>query len=141
MGTPEYRALSVQDVSIRGVAYDMERDHFEGDDALKVYERVQKFVERARRGEGPALLEISTYRFRGHSMSDPAKYRSKEEVDTYKRRDPLRRAARGLELSGVEEKELARMEAEVKEIVRDALEFAENSEAPPASNLYTDVYV
>ncbi len=141
MGTPEYRALSVQDVSIRAVAYDMARDHFEGDDVLKVYNHVNEFVERARRGEGPALLEISTYRFRGHSMSDPAKYRSKEEVEIYKKRDPLTRTARELELSGVPEKEMSRMEAEAREIVRESLEFAENSEAPPASYLYTDVLV
>lgn len=141
MGTPEYRALSVQDVSIRAVAYDMARDKFEGDDVLKVYNHVNEFVERARRGEGPALLEISTYRFRGHSMSDPAKYRSKEEVEIYKKRDPLTRTARELELSGVPEKELSRMEAEAKETVREALEFAENSEPPPASYLYTDVLV
>lgn len=141
MGTPEYRALSVQDVSIRAVAYDMARDHFEGDDVLKVYDHVNQFVERARRGEGPALLEISTYRFRGHSMSDPAKYRSKDEVEIYKRRDPLNRAAKELEMSGVPEKELSRMESEARETVKAALEFAENCEPPPPSYLYTDVLV
>ena len=141
MGTPEYRALATEDVSIRAVAYDMKRDHFVGDDVLKVQERVTEFVEMARRGEGPSLLEISTYRFRGHSMSDPAKYRTKEEVEIYKRRDPLRRAGQILGLSGVAEKELSRMESEVKEKVAEALEFAEKSDRPPPADLFTDVLI
>ena len=141
MGTPEYRALSVSDVSIRGVAYNMPRDRFEGNDVLMVKDRVQEFVNRARKGEGPALLEISTYRFRGHSMSDPAKYRTKDEVEEYKRRDALTRTKLTLELSGVEEKEMARMESEVKQIVDDAVMFAENSDMPPPGDLYTDVFV
>lgn len=141
MGTPEYRALASHDVSIRAVAYDMARAHFEGDDVHKVEERVREFAERARRGEGPALLEISTYRFRGHSMSDPAKYRTKEEVEVYRRRDPLVRAQHVLSLSGVPEKEMARLESEIKAIVDDAVDFAEKSEFPPGSDLFTDVYV
>ena len=101
MGTPEYRSLSVADVSIRAVAYDMARDHFSGGDVLDVERKVKQYVDAARAGEGPALLEISTYRFRGHSMSDPAKYRTKDEVETYKKMDPLRRAYDTLMESGV----------------------------------------
>lgn len=141
MGTPEYRALACADVSIRAVAYDMARGHFEGDDVLKVEEMVKGFADRARRGEGPALLEISTYRFRGHSMSDPAKYRTKDEVDIYRKRDPLLRAQHVLNLSGVAEKDMARIESEVKQIVDDSVEFADTSEFPPPSELFTDVYV
>jgi pyruvate dehydrogenase E1 component alpha subunit len=140
MGTPEYRALSVQDVSIRAVAYNMERDKFDGDDVLYVYKKMQTYIEKARSGEGPSLIEISTYRFRGHSMSDPAKYRSPEEVEIWKRRDPLIRARKMLEFNGVEEKEFARIESEVRGIVEDALKFAEESPEPPPSELYTDVY-
>jgi pyruvate dehydrogenase E1 component alpha subunit len=140
MGTPEYRALSVPDVSIRAVAYNMERDKFDGDDVLYVYKKTQTYIEKARSGEGPSLIEISTYRFRGHSMSDPAKYRSPEEVEIWKRRDPLIRARKMLEFNGVEEKEFARIESEVRGIVEDALKFAEESPEPPQSELYTDVY-
>jgi len=140
MGTPEYRALSVPDVSIRAVAYNMERDKFDGDDVLYVYKKMQTYIEKARSGEGPSLIEISTYRFRGHSMSDPAKYRSPEEVEIWKRRDPLIRARKMLEFNGVEEKEFARIESEVRGIVEDALKFAEESPEPPPSELYTDVY-
>lgn len=139
MGTPEYRALSVSDVSIRAVAYNMFRDHFEGDDVLKVRERVQEFVNKARRGEGPSLLEISTYRFRGHSMSDPAKYRTREEVEIYKQRDPLGRAEHILLKSGFPEKDMARMAAEIKEIVDHSVQFAENSARPAAAELYTHI--
>ncbi len=140
MGTPEYRSLSVADVSIRAVAYDMARDHFSGGDVLDVEQKVKKYVDAARAGEGPALLEISTYRFRGHSMSDPAKYRTKDEVETYKKMDPLRRAYDTLMESGIPEKDLARMESEVSHTLEQAMEFAEKSEAPPPSDLYTDVY-
>ncbi len=141
MGTPAYRALSVPDVSIRAVAYNMLRDKFDGDDVLFVYKKVKEYVERARNDEGPSLIEISTYRFRGHSMSDPAKYRSQEEVEIWKRRDPLIRAKKMLEFNGVNEKEFSRYESEVNGIVEDALKFAEESPEPPPSDLYTDVYV
>jgi len=102
---------------------------------------MQTYIEKARKGEGPSLIEISTYRFRGHSMSDPAKYRSTEEVEIWKRRDPLIRARKMLEFNGVEEKEFARIESEVRGIVEDALKFAEESPEPPPNELYTDVYV
>ncbi|MEM7183226.1 MAG: pyruvate dehydrogenase (acetyl-transferring) E1 component subunit alpha [Spirochaetota bacterium] len=141
MGTHEYRALSVKDVSIRATAYDMARDHIEGDEVRKVKQHVQVAVDRARRGEGPTLIEISTYRFRGHSMSDPAKYRPKEEVEEYKKRDPLQRASADLESAGVKEEELKKIEQEIKEIVAEAVDFAETSEEPPASWLYNHVYV
>jgi pyruvate dehydrogenase E1 component alpha subunit len=140
MGTPEYKALSVPDVSIRAVAYNMDRDLFDGDDALFVQKKVSEHVEKARRGDGPSLLEISTYRFRGHSMSDPAKYRTKEEVEIWKQRDAILRARRMLEFNGVAEKEFARIEAEIKDIVTASLKFAEESPEPPVSDLYADVY-
>lgn len=140
MGTPKYKALSVPDVSIRAVAYSMDRDLFDGDDALFVQKKVAEHVEKARSGGGPSLLEISTYRFRGHSMSDPAKYRTKEEVEIWKARDPLIRGRKMLEFNGVEEKEFARIEAEVKDVVASAVKFAEESPEPSPADLYTDVY-
>lgn len=140
MGTPIYRALSVSDVSIRAVAYNMDRDRFEGDDVLYVYKRILPYIEKARRGEGPSLIEISTYRFRGHSMSDPAKYRTPEEVEIWRKRDPISRARRMLEYNGVEEKEFARIEAEIQSIIEDAIRFSEESPEPSPYELYTDVY-
>ncbi|HMZ59832.1 MAG TPA: pyruvate dehydrogenase (acetyl-transferring) E1 component subunit alpha, partial [Leptospiraceae bacterium] len=131
MGTPEYRSLSVKDVSVRAYAYDIARDRIEGDEVRKVRDHVKVAVERARRGEGPTLIEISTYRFRGHSMSDPAKYRTKEEVDMYKQRDPLLRARADLIGGQVSEEELLKIEEEIEAVVNESVEFADSSPEPP----------
>ena len=141
MGTPLYRALSVSDVSIRAAAYDMERDSFEGGNILEVRDRVKKAVDRARKGEGPTLIEIQTYRFRGHSMSDPAKYRTKEEVDEYKKGDPLLKAREILLKEKVAESELKKIEDEVQKEVDASVKFAEESNEPPAAQLWNHVIV
>jgi pyruvate dehydrogenase E1 component alpha subunit len=140
MGTPEHRALTVKDVSIRAVAYNIARDRIEGDEVRKVRDHVKVAIERARRGEGPTLIEISTYRFRGHSMSDPAKYRTKEEVDSYKQKDPLQKALDDLKSVGVEENRLLSLEEEIHATVEASVNFAEKSEEPPLSWLYNHVY-
>lgn len=140
MGTPEYRALAVKDVSVRAYAYDMARDHIEGDEVRKVRDHVQVAVERARRGEGPTLIEVSTYRFRGHSMSDPAKYRTKEELEAYKKKDPLMRARQELELGGIKTEELDKMDLEIQNQIDEAYQFAETSPEPPLSQLHKYVY-
>jgi len=139
MGTPRYRALSTRNVSIRAVAYEMVRHNFYGDDVLKVEEVVRRYVERAREGKGPALLEINTYRFRGHSMSDPAKYRTQDEVEIFKKRDPLQRAHETLLTSGLKPELLKEMDTEAKSIAENSAEFAENSPAPAPVELFTDV--
>ncbi|WP_242935437.1 pyruvate dehydrogenase (acetyl-transferring) E1 component subunit alpha [Leptospira kobayashii] len=140
MGTPEYRALAVKDVSVRAYAYDMARDHIEGDEVRKVHDHVKVAVDRARRGEGPTLIEISTYRFRGHSMSDPAKYRTKEELDSYKKKDPLFRARTELISAGILEKDLDALDLSIQEEVDEAYQFADESPEPPLSQLYQSVY-
>lgn len=141
MGTPQYRALSVQDVSIRAVAYDIARDRIEGDEVIKVRDHIKVAVDRARRGEGPTLIEVSTYRFRGHSMSDPAKYRTKEELEEHKKRDPLMRAHADLIDLGITKDILDSMEVSVQKEVGKAVQFAEESEEPPLSQLYDNVLV
>ena len=140
MGTPEYRSLTVKDVSIRAVAYNIARDRIEGDEVRKVRDHVKVAVERARRGEGPTLIEVSTYRFRGHSMSDPAKYRTKEEVDEHKARDPLLRARQDIIDGGGKETDLENIEEEIMKIVEESVDFAEKSEEPPPAWLYNHVY-
>ncbi|HNF25575.1 MAG TPA: pyruvate dehydrogenase (acetyl-transferring) E1 component subunit alpha [Leptospiraceae bacterium] len=140
MGTPEYRSLSVKDVSVRAYAYDIARDRIEGDEVRKVRDHVKVAVERARRGEGPTLIEISTYRFRGHSMSDPAKYRTKEEVDMYKQRDPLLRARADLIGGQGSEEELLKIEEEIEAVVNESVEFADSSPEPPPAALWQHVY-
>jgi pyruvate dehydrogenase E1 component alpha subunit len=136
MGTPLYRSLSVDDVSVKALAYGMARDRFEGSDVLLVRDRVLAAVERARNESLPTLIEVQTYRFRGHSMADPQKYRTREEVEEYKRRDGVSLARRRLvEEFGVEESVLLRMEEEIESIVQDSVEFAEQSPAPDVAEL------
>jgi pyruvate dehydrogenase E1 component alpha subunit len=131
MGTPLERTLPAKDVTDKAPGYGMARDRFEGQDALVVKERIAQAVERARRGEGPTLIEIITYRFRGHSMSDPGKYRTPEEVEERKQKgDPLRIARERLLAGGAKEEELSRVEQEVEAEVAAALKFAD--ESPPA---------
>lgn len=139
MGTPQYRALSVKDVSIRAYAYDMARDRIEGDEVIRIRDHIKVAVDRARRGEGPTLIEVSTYRFRGHSMSDPAKYRTKEELDEYKKKDPLLRAHSDLLNLGISKSDLDKVDTDIQALVEEAVQFAESSEEPPLSWLYNHV--
>jgi pyruvate dehydrogenase E1 component alpha subunit len=141
MGTPESRSYTIKDVSIRATAYNIARDRIEGDEVRKVRDHIKVAVERARRGEGPTLVEVSTYRFRGHSMSDPAKYRTKEEVEQHKKDDPLFRARHDLIDGGHSESELDLLDEEIQKLVDESVDFAEKSEEPPLGWLYNHVYV
>jgi pyruvate dehydrogenase E1 component alpha subunit len=133
MGTPLYRSLAVEDVSLRALAHGMPRDRFDGDDVIKVKRRIGEAIERARTTQEPTLVEVVTYRFRGHSMSDPGLYRTKEEVEEWKRRDPLNRSRARLSELGMEEAKLEELEADVKAEIEDAVKFAEDS---PAADEY-----
>ena len=133
MGTPTYRSLAVEDVSLRALAHGMARDRFDGDDVIKVKRRVAEAVERARTTGEPTLVEVVTYRFRGHSMSDPGLYRTKDEVEEWKRRDPLNRSRAHLTELGMTEDQLVALEDDVKAEIADAVTFAEES---PAADEY-----
>jgi pyruvate dehydrogenase E1 component alpha subunit len=136
MGTPLYRSLSVEDVSMKALAFGMARDRFDGDDVLRVRARIAEAVERARETNEPTVVEVRTYRFRGHSMSDPGQYRTKEEVEEWKKRDPVALARRRLvEEAGAGEEELKVVEDKVRVEIEDAVRFAE--ESPPADR-YAD---
>jgi pyruvate dehydrogenase E1 component alpha subunit len=134
MGTPLYRSLAVEDVSLRALAHGMARDRFDGDDVVKVKRRIAEAVERARTTGEPTLVEVVTYRFRGHSMSDPGLYRTKDEVEEWKRRDPLNRARERLLQLGLPETELTALEDDVKAEIDDAVKFSE--ESPPADEYF-----
>jgi pyruvate dehydrogenase E1 component alpha subunit len=127
MGTPLYRSLAVEDVSLRALAHGMARDRFDGDDPVKVKRRIAEAVERARTTGEPTLVEVVTYRFRGHSMSDPGLYRTKEEVEEWRRRDPLGRTRERLLQLGLPESELTALEDDVKAEIDDSVQFAEDS--------------
>jgi len=132
MGTPLYRSLAVEDVSLRALSHGMARDRFDGDDVVKVKRRIAEAVERARTTGEPTLVEVITYRFRGHSMSDPGLYRTKDEVEEWKRRDPLNRCRQRLLDVGMPEADIAALEDDVKAEIEDAVKFAE--ESPPADD-------
>jgi pyruvate dehydrogenase E1 component alpha subunit len=127
MGTPLSRSMSVEDVSLKAIAYGVERDRFFADDVLEVERRIGEAIKRAREQSLPTLVEVRTYRFRGHSMSDPAKYRTKAEEDEHKKRDPLLCARSGLLEQGATEARLEGIEAAVEADVADALKFAVES--------------
>ena len=133
MGTPLYRSLAVEDVSLRALAHGMARDRFDGDDVITVKRRIGEAVERARTTSEPTLVEVVTYRFRGHSMSDPGLYRTKEEVEEWRRRDPLGRCRQRLIDVGMKDAALEELEADVKAEIEDAVKFAEES---PAADEY-----
>lgn len=142
MGTSLARASATTNLSQRGSSFGIPGETVDGMDVFAVKEAAERAAEYARSGKGPYILEMKTYRYRGHSMSDPAKYRSKEEVDEVKTtRDPIDHIKTMLEQAGVEEAEIKAIDNEIKAIVLEAVEFAQTSPEPDPSELYTDVYL
>ena len=143
MGTSIERASARTDLYQRGQAYGIPGDQVNGMDVLAVKAAAEKALAHARGGKGPYILEMMTYRYRGHSMSDPAKYRSKEEVQKVRQeQDPIEGLkARLLEQGVTDDAGLKEIDKEIKAIVSEAAEFAQNSPEPDPSELTTDVYV
>jgi pyruvate dehydrogenase E1 component subunit alpha len=141
MGTSIERASARTDLYHRGAAYGIPGEQVDGMDVLAVRKAGARVVEHARSGKGPYILEALTYRYRGHSMSDPAKYRTKEEVSKMRQeKDPIDHLRDFmLERKIVDEATLKQVDREVKEIVSAAAEYAQNSPEPDPSELYTDV--
>jgi len=143
MGTSVERSSALPALYKRGEAYGIPGFVVDGMDVLAVREAGLKATEHARSGKGPVLLEIKTYRYRGHSMSDPGKYRSKEEVDSMKENsDPIDNARHLLEKNfGIQEDAFKAIDKKIKEIMVETMEFAETSPEPDESELFTDVYL
>jgi pyruvate dehydrogenase E1 component alpha subunit len=141
MGTSTKRHAADTHLYKRGESFGIPGIQVNGMDVLEVYEASKKVIEHIRSGKGPYLMEVKTYRYRGHSMSDPAKYRSKEEVEDYKEnRDPINQFRKYLEAQGIlNEAGSKKIEDEVKAIVNDAAEFAKESPEPDATELWTDI--
>lgn len=141
MGTSVARASSTTDLSQRGASFGIPGEQVDGMDVRFVREAAERAIKHARSGKGPYILEMLTYRYRGHSMSDPAKYRSKDEVQTMRgERDPIEQVkARLLEAKYASEDELKDIDKEVRAIVKEAEEFATNDSEPDASELWTDI--
>ena len=139
MGTPLSRTMSVEDVSQKALGYGMARDRFVVEDVFHVRNRLAEAIERARTQSEPTLVEVRTYRFRGHSMSDPGKYRTKEELEEHKKRDPLLHAQLTLTSQGFGAL-VEKVEAEVEEVIKDAVRFAEESAEPDLELLEASTY-
>jgi pyruvate dehydrogenase E1 component alpha subunit len=142
MGTAFERVAAVTDVVEHACSYDMAAEHVNGMDVLEVHQAAQRAVQRARSGGHPTLLEVRTYRFMGHSMSDPLHgvYRTKEEVEEQKRRDPIALLADKLKTDGVlDQQALDAMDAEAHAEVEEAVKFAEESPDPAPDALHRDV--
>ena len=142
MGTSVARTSNVTELYKIGEAYDMPSFPVDGMNVEAVHEAVSEAAARARRGDGPTLLEFRTYRFKGHSMSDPQKYRSKDEVEEYKQRDPIEQVlATILENELMTEAEIDAINKKVKSQVEEAVKFAEESPWPDGMDAFKDVYV
>jgi pyruvate dehydrogenase E1 component alpha subunit len=141
MGTSVQRTSNVHELYKLGHAYDMPSFQVDGMSCETVHEAIASAAERARKGEGPTLLEMKTYRYRGHSMSDPAKYRTKEEVEEYKRLDPIEQVITTMKENGwLDDKGIEAMEKKVEDMVNECVKFAEESPFPDPEELYKDVY-
>ena len=141
MGTSLERAMSFQDIAQKARAYEIAAEHVDGMDVLAVRAATERAVERARKQSLPTLLEVRTYRFMGHSMSDPGKYRTRAEIEKYQERDPLKLFSETLKENGiVNENELAELNEKVHDEVERAARFADESPEPAVEELYTQVY-
>jgi pyruvate dehydrogenase E1 component alpha subunit len=143
MGTALERSAATTDLSQRGLSFGIPGEQVDGMDVRFVRDAAQRAIAHAREGNGPYILEMLTYRYRGHSMSDPAKYRSKEEVQTMRaERDPIEQVKkRILERRFGTEESLKAIETEVRAIVTEAADFATSDPEPAASELWTDITV
>ena len=141
MGTSVERTSNVSDLYKLGHGYEMPSEPVDGMSVEDVFAAVDKAAKRARKGEGPTLLEMKTYRYKGHSMSDPAKYRTKEEVEIYKKQDPIQQVLEVIiKNKYASDEELEAIQLKVKNEVAECVNFAEESPFPDAKELYEDVY-
>jgi pyruvate dehydrogenase E1 component subunit alpha len=141
MGTSLERAMSFQDVAQKACAYEIVSEFVDGMDVLKMRQATERAVKRAREESLPTLLEARTYRYMGHSMSDPGNYRTRAEIEKHQERDPIKTFITTLKQGGVvSDTDVADIEAQVKEQVERSLRFAEESPLPDESELYTDIY-
>lgn len=141
MGTSVERTSNVTDLSKLGLSYEMPSESVDGMSPEAVADAIARAAERARKGEGPTLLDIRTYRYKGHSMSDPQKYRTKDEVKEYQDKDPINVVLETIKKNKwMSEEEIKQVQDDVKAKVEESVKFAEESPYPEAHELYEDVY-
>jgi pyruvate dehydrogenase E1 component alpha subunit len=142
MGTAVERASAVSEIRQKAVGYNIPNERVNGMDVMEVYQTAERVIETVRKGEGPYFLEITTYRFRGHSMGDPERYREQEEVKCWEKEDPIG-MYRDICLyqQKIGENELAELERKVATEIKEAVEFAESSPEPTPEALFENIYV
>ncbi|MBX7169472.1 MAG: pyruvate dehydrogenase (acetyl-transferring) E1 component subunit alpha [Pyrinomonadaceae bacterium] len=141
MGTSQARAMSIKNIAKKGDAYGMANEFVDGMDVMAVRDAMQRAVDRARKDGSPTLLEVRTYRYMGHSMSDPGNYRTRDEIAKYQERDPIKLFFDSLkEAKVVNDKDLEEFENRAAAEVEKCVEYAENSPFPDDSELLTDVF-
>ena len=141
MSTPVKKAFPIENIADRAAAYGMPGVVVDGNDVLAVYRATKEAVERARRGDGPTFIECKTYRWKGHSKSDQQRYRTREEVEAWKKKDPISRFRSMLIREGIiTEEEAERIEREAKETIEEAVRFAQNSPEPSLEGIEEEVY-
>jgi pyruvate dehydrogenase E1 component alpha subunit len=142
MGTSVERASAVSEIRQKAVGYNIPNERVNGMDVLEVYKAAERILETVRNGEGPYFLEVTTYRFRGHSMGDPERYREQEEVKCWEKEDPIG-IYRDILLfqQKISEGELAELERKVATEIKEAVEFAESSPEPGPEALFENIYV
>ena len=142
MGTSVSRTTAQSELWKLGESYGIHSLSVDGMDPVKVAESIDKCITHAREGNGPSLVEAKTYRYRGHSMSDPAKYRTRDEVEQIRKTsDPIENIKVLLNKMGVVDKVLKDIDVEIKSIIADAAKFAQDSPEPSPSELYTDITI
>ena len=140
MGTAVKRASAVEDFAVKADGYGLPGYTINGMDVLEVYEDLTKIGDQARKDGTAAVVDIKTYRYKGHSMSDPAKYRTKEELEAYKQQDPIVQLRLKMREAGlIDEEQFSKLDQEVKQQVEEAVEFAEKSEEPALHTMYEDI--
>jgi pyruvate dehydrogenase E1 component alpha subunit len=142
MGTSVERTTNVTDMSKIGLSYEMPSEVVDGMTVEAVHEAIERASEHCRKGNGPYLLDIRTYRYKGHSMSDPQKYRTKDEVKEWQSKDPIAKVLDTIKKNKyATDKQIENIQQKVKDLVEESVQFAEDSPLPPAEELYRDVYV
>ena len=141
MGTSLARAMSSQNVAEKARAYELASEFVDGMDVLAMRRATQRAIKRARENYLPTLIEARTYRYMGHSMSDPGNYRTRAEIEKHQERDPIKIFTATVKESGIlSDQDIAGLEAQVKDEVARAVRFAEESPEPDPKELYTHVY-
>jgi pyruvate dehydrogenase E1 component alpha subunit len=142
MGTSVKRSTAMTDLYKKGESFGIEGIRIDGMNIIEVHDTIKDLSEKIRQGLGPRIIEVKTYRYRGHSMSDPAKYRTKEEVEKHKSEDPIERLKSYLIKNNLcTEDDMQLIDNNIKNIVSEAVDFATESNKPDSSELLTDIYI